>query len=36
MPKVARGRKKKPAGWDIVEATLNDFADEMREGMCRR
>ncbi|KAJ3062747.1 Component of the SF3b subcomplex of the U2 snRNP [Podochytrium sp. JEL0797] len=31
MPKVKRGRKPPPDGWDLIEPTLEDLTKQMRE-----
>ncbi|KAJ3210588.1 Component of the SF3b subcomplex of the U2 snRNP [Dinochytrium kinnereticum] len=31
MPKVKRGRKAPPEGWDLIEPTLEDLQKQMRE-----
>ncbi|RKO88967.1 G10 protein [Blyttiomyces helicus] len=31
MPKVKRGRKPPPEGWDLVEPTLTELSQKMRE-----
>jgi bud site selection protein 31 len=32
MPKIRRTRKKPPAGWDLIEPTINEFDERMKEG----
>lgn len=32
MPKVRRGRKRPPDGWDLIEETLESMEQKMREG----
>lgn len=32
MPKVRRSRKKPPEGWELIEPTLEELEQKMREG----
>jgi hypothetical protein len=32
MPKIKRGKKPPPEGWEIIEPTLLDLEKQMREG----
>lgn len=32
MPKVRRSRKRPPEGWELVEPTLDELDQKMREG----
>lgn len=34
MPKVRRSRKKTPDGWELIEPTLEELEQKMREGKC--
>ena len=34
MPKVRRSKKKPPEGWELIEPTLEELNQKMREGMC--
>jgi bud site selection protein 31 len=31
MPKIKRGQKEPPQGWDLIEPTLNELDKKMRE-----
>lgn len=33
MPKVRRSRKPPPDGWELIEPTLEELEQKMREGM---
>lgn len=33
MPKIRTSKKKKPAGWDLIEPTLEEFETKMREAI---
>ena len=33
MPKVKRGRKAPPDGWDLIEPTLTEIEHKMRQGL---
>lgn len=35
MPKVRRSRKSPPEGWELIEPTLEELEQKMREGLCR-
>lgn len=32
MPKIRRSRKKPPDGWELIEPTLEELEQKMREG----
>ena len=32
MPKVKRSKKKPPEGWELIEPTLDELEQKMREG----
>lgn len=32
MPKVRRSRKRPPDGWELIEPTLDELEQKMREG----
>ena len=32
MPKVRRSKKKPPEGWELIEPTLEELEQKMREG----
>ena len=32
MPKVKRSRKRPPEGWELIEPTLDELDQKMREG----
>lgn len=32
MPKVRRTRRKPPAGWELIEPTIDEFDEKMKEG----
>ena len=32
MPKVRRSKKKAPEGWELIEPTLEELDQKMREG----
>lgn len=32
MPKVKRSRRQPPEGWELIEPTLEEFEEKMREG----
>ena len=32
MPKVRRSKKKPPEGWELIEPTLEELNQKMREG----
>lgn len=32
MPKVRRSRKQPPEGWELIEPTLEELEQKMREG----
>lgn len=32
MPKVRRNRKQQPDGWELIEGTLDELEQKMREG----
>lgn len=34
MPKVKRSRKAPPDGWELIEPTLDELDQKMREGKC--
>lgn len=34
MPKVRRSRKPPPDGWELIEPTLEELEQKMREGNC--
>ena len=34
MPKVKRSRKPPPEGWELIEPTLDELDQKMREGTC--
>lgn len=34
MPKIRRSRKKPPDGWELIEPTLEELEQKMREGNC--
>ncbi len=34
MPKVRRSRKRPPEGWELIEPTLDELDQKMREGEC--
>lgn len=34
MPKVKRSRKPPPDGWELIEPTLDELDQKMREGEC--
>lgn len=34
MPKVRRSRKRPPDGWELIEPTLEELEQKMREGLC--
>ena len=34
MPKVRRSRKRPPEGWELIEPTLDELDQKMREGGC--
>jgi len=34
MPKVANSRVKYPEGWELIEPTLRELEQKMREGQC--
>lgn len=34
MPKIRRSRKKPPDGWELIEPTLEELEQKMREGKC--
>lgn len=36
MPKVRRSRKPPPDGWELIEPTLEELEQKMREGKSRR
>lgn len=33
MPKVRRSKKPPPEGWELIEPTLEELEQKMREGM---
>lgn len=33
MPKVRRSRKSPPEGWELIEPTLEELEQKMREGI---
>lgn len=33
MPKVRRSKKPPPEGWELIEPTLDELEQKMREGM---
>lgn len=33
MPKVRRSKKSPPEGWELIEPTLDELEQKMREGM---
>jgi bud site selection protein 31 len=33
MPKVKRSRKPPPEGWELIEPTLDELDQKMREGL---
>lgn len=33
MPKVRRSRKRPPEGWELIEPTIDELEQKMREGM---
>lgn len=35
MPKVRRSRKPPPDGWELIEPTLEELEQKMREGMYK-
>ncbi len=35
MPKVKRSRKRPPEGWELIEPTLDELDQKMREGKLR-
>lgn len=35
MPKVRRSRKPPPDGWELIEPTLEELEQKMREGKYR-
>lgn len=35
MPKVKRSRKPPPDGWELIEPTLDELDQKMREGSFR-
>lgn len=35
MPKVKRSRKPPPDGWELIEPTLDELDQKMREGKFR-
>lgn len=34
MPKIRRSRKRPPDGWELIEPTLEELEQKMREGLC--
>ena len=34
MPKVKRSKKPPPDGWELIEPTLDELDQKMREGEC--
>ena len=32
MPKIRRSRKKRPEGWELIEPTLEELDQKMKEG----
>ena len=36
MPKVRRSRKPPPDGWELIEPTLDELDQKMREGISTR
>lgn len=34
MPKVRRSKKPPPDGWELIEPTLEELEQKMREGEC--
>lgn len=36
MPKVRRSRKSPPEGWELIEPTLEELEQKMREGLLRK
>lgn len=34
MPKIRRSKKKPPEGWELIEPTLEELEQKMREGKC--
>ena len=34
MPKVRRSKKRPPEGWELIEPTLDELDQKMREGKC--
>jgi len=36
MPKVRRSRKPPPDGWELIEPTLEELEQKMREGKDKR
>ena len=34
MPKVRRSKKRPPEGWELIEPTLDELDQKMREGEC--
>ena len=34
MPKVRRSKKKPPEGWELIEPTLDELEQKMREGLA--
>lgn len=36
MPKVRRSRKSPPEGWELIEPTLEELEQKMREGSHKK
>ena len=36
MPKVRKSRKPPPDGWELIEPTLDELDQKMREGKCQK
>lgn len=36
MPKVRRSKKPPPEGWELIEPTLDELDQKMREGLYKK
>jgi bud site selection protein 31 len=36
MPKVRRSKKSPPEGWELIEPTLEELEQKMREGIVQQ